>query len=176
MNLGAHQIFYAYFPNRFVLQGVTLAVGRGEVVFLLGANRSGKTTLLECLCGVRLPTRGKVLLGEQELSAFSSRERAQWVAYVPQFAETVFAYTVEEMVLFGRALAQEAPFLLLDEPDAHLDPAHQHRVLSVIRGLVGAGLGGWPPATIPTPPSSMETGRFCYGREGPWPKGIPRPR
>jgi iron complex transport system ATP-binding protein len=191
MKLVARGVSYAYVPGQLVLHGVDLTVERGDLVFLLGANGSGKTTLLECLCGLRSPIEGEVLLGEQRLSALPPRERAKWVAYVPQFAETAFAYTVEEMVLFGRAphvgpfgqpsradlekalhaldlvgldglrgrpmnalsggekrlvliaraLAQEAPFLLLDEPDAHLDPANQHRVLSVIRALVKEGLG-----------------------------------
>lgn len=191
MNLVAQDLSYAYVPNRYVLLGVNLTVRPGELGFLLGANGSGKTTLLECLCGLRSPERGEILLGEKRLLGFPPRDRAKWVAYVPQFAETVFAYTVEEMVLFGRAphvgpfgqpsakdvekalqaldlvglghlrtravntlsggerrlvliaraLAQEAPFLLLDEPEAHLDPANQHRVLSVVRGLAGDGLG-----------------------------------
>lgn len=168
-----------------------MEVERGEILFLLGANGSGKTTLLECLCGVRVPQQGTVLLDGRELLRLSARDRAKHVAYVPQFPETAFSYTVEEMVLFGRAphvgpfgrpgrrdwerayrtlalvgldglsrrpittlsggekrlaliargIAQEAPYLLLDEPDAHLDPANQHRVLSVIRALVKEGLG-----------------------------------
>jgi len=45
------------------------------------------------------------------------------------------------LVLVARGLAQGAAFLLLDEPDAHLDPANQHRVLRAVGELVGEGLG-----------------------------------
>ena len=45
------------------------------------------------------------------------------------------------LVLVARGLAQGAAFLLLDEPDAHLDPANQHRVLRAAGELVGEGLG-----------------------------------
>lgn len=191
MSIVAHELFYAYNPGQFVLAGVSLEVDQGDILFLLGANGSGKTTLLECLCGVRFPQAGKVLLDGVELSRLSPRERAKRIAYVPQFPEASFAYTVEEMVLFGRAphvgpfgqptakdrekaekalelvgvgelrkrpvntlsggerrlvliargLAQEAPYILLDEPDAHLDPANQHRVLSVLVKLAKEGLG-----------------------------------
>jgi len=44
------------------------------------------------------------------------------------------------LVLIARGLAQEARFLLLDEPDAHLDPRHQHGVLSLVRGFASRGL------------------------------------
>lgn len=45
------------------------------------------------------------------------------------------------LVVVARGLAQGAAFLLLDEPDAHLDPANQHRVLRAVGELVGKGLG-----------------------------------
>ncbi len=45
------------------------------------------------------------------------------------------------LVLVARGLAQGASFLLLDEPDAHLDPANQHRVLRATGELVQGGLG-----------------------------------
>lgn len=45
------------------------------------------------------------------------------------------------LVLVARGLAQGAAFLLLDEPDAHLDPANQHRVLRAVGKLVEGGLG-----------------------------------
>jgi len=44
------------------------------------------------------------------------------------------------LVLIARGLAQEARFLLLDEPDAHLDPKHQHGVLSLVRGFSARGI------------------------------------
>jgi iron complex transport system ATP-binding protein len=44
-------------------------------------------------------------------------------------------------VLLARALAQEAPLLLADEPMAGLDPAQQIAVMGVLRGLAGDGRG-----------------------------------
>lgn len=61
------------------------------------------------------------------------------------------------LVLIARGLAQEARFLLLDEPDAHLDPKHQHEVLSLVRGFASRGL-----ATLVT--SHNPTNALLYAR------------
>lgn len=48
-----------------VLRGVSLCVGGGETVALLGANGAGKTTLLECAEGLRKPDAGRVTVRGQ---------------------------------------------------------------------------------------------------------------
>lgn len=45
------------------------------------------------------------------------------------------------LVLIARGLAQGGRYLFLDEPDANLDPANQHRVLHMVQSLVREGLG-----------------------------------
>lgn len=44
-----------------------------------------------------------------------------------------------QLVLIARAVAQETPILLLDEPTAHLDLANKRRILTLLRGLAGQG-------------------------------------
>ena len=54
------------FGTRRVLDGVTLEVGAGEAVALLGANGAGKTTLLKLLATLARPTRGTALIGAHD--------------------------------------------------------------------------------------------------------------
>jgi ABC-type lipoprotein export system ATPase subunit len=59
-----------------VLKGVSLTIGRGEMVALMGASGSGKTTLMNILGCLDRPTAGRYLLDGREVSRLSADERA----------------------------------------------------------------------------------------------------
>ncbi len=63
----AEGITKSFGTNR-VLRGVTLAVGRGEVVGLFGPNGSGKTTLANIISGLILPDRGRILFEGKDVT------------------------------------------------------------------------------------------------------------
>jgi len=98
----ADGLHFAYGPRPAVC-GVTLAVGRGEMVAVAGPNGSGKSTLLGLLSGVRRPQAGTVRLAGRALHAYGRRTLARMIAVVPQETAVIFPYTVSEMVLMGRA-------------------------------------------------------------------------
>lgn len=67
------------------LEGVSMSVGAGEVLCVLGDNGAGKSTLIKALSGVFLPDRGRVLVGGQEARLTSPRAaRALGLATVYQ--------------------------------------------------------------------------------------------
>jgi branched-chain amino acid transport system ATP-binding protein len=65
------------FAGVVAVDGVSLEVRRGEVLGLIGPNGAGKTTLFDAVCGLRLPDRGSVELGGQDVSRYSAVRRAR---------------------------------------------------------------------------------------------------
>ena len=88
--------------ERDVLHGVSIDVGRGELVGILGPNGSGKTTLLKVLGGALTPRSGSVTLDSRPLAESTRRQIARRVAYVPQDMHVPFDFSVLDVVLMGR--------------------------------------------------------------------------
>ena len=86
----------------FSLREVSLEVGAGEIVGVIGPNASGKTTLIRLLSGLLRPTRGAVLLEGRPLAQLTRAAVATRVGVVPQDVPRDFPYTVEQLVLMGR--------------------------------------------------------------------------
>jgi len=70
MELSFENIVQVYGSTR-ALDGVSLTVGAGELVCLLGQSGCGKTTLLRIASGIELPTSGRVLMGGVEVAGKS---------------------------------------------------------------------------------------------------------
>lgn len=142
MFLQARALSYAYTPNQPVLQNVDLAIEAHSVVYLLGHNGCGKTTLLEILSGVRDPHAGQVLLREADIYKLPSHARAQRIGLVPQLHNPVFAYTVREIVLMGRTphlrflgAPSRADYEVVDDAIERVGMAHlRHRSYTELSG------------------------------------------
>jgi putative ABC transport system ATP-binding protein len=63
-----------------VLNGISLAVPRGDFLALMGPSGSGKTTLLNLIAGIDRPTAGTITVGGKEISGFNETALASWRA------------------------------------------------------------------------------------------------
>ncbi|HWM33530.1 MAG TPA: ABC transporter ATP-binding protein [Pseudolysinimonas sp.] len=72
------RIFSAEGVEVQALQGLTLAVERGELTAIVGASGSGKSTLLAILSGLDVPTAGSARVAGHDLLAMSTRERTMY--------------------------------------------------------------------------------------------------
>jgi len=94
---------HAGYPGAEVLKGISIPVGRGEFVGVIGPNGSGKTTLLRALSRTLPPSSGRVELDGRCIHSISSREFARRVAVVPQDTWVAFDFSVLEVALMGRS-------------------------------------------------------------------------
>lgn len=183
-------VSFGYEASRAVLEAVDLDVSEGELVALIGANGSGKSTILRIALALRRPWQGTVEWAERAVSAWSAEERAREIAFLPQAVQPVYRLSARAVVELGRhphrrgpwstlgredhaavdaalhacdaealaardfddlsggerqrvllasALAQGGRLLLLDEPTAALDLAHQVAAFARLRELARSG-------------------------------------
>ncbi len=99
MRLQASNLLKKY-GARAVVNGVDLAVDRGEVVGLLGPNGAGKTTSFYMIVGLIRPDDGTILLGDEDIGDLPMYARARkGISYLPQEASIFRKLTVEENIL-----------------------------------------------------------------------------
>ena len=82
------------------VRDIDLAVAPGEIVGLLGPNGAGKTTTFNIIVGRIQPTRGRVFLGDEEITHLPMYQRARkGLTYLPQEPSVFRKLTVEENIL-----------------------------------------------------------------------------
>lgn len=88
---------------RKIFSGIDISLKKGEIFCLLGANGSGKSTLLKCIVNLLPGFEGDIMIGSRPLKSMSPETIASKVGYVPQSLVSTFPFTVENIVVMGRA-------------------------------------------------------------------------
>ncbi|MGH3184665.1 MAG: LPS export ABC transporter ATP-binding protein, partial [Streptosporangiaceae bacterium] len=97
--LATDQISKLY-KGRAVVNGVSMAIERGEVVGLLGPNGAGKTTTFHMIVGQIAPDLGRILLDEHDITMLPMYQRAQLgISYLPQEPSVFRKLTVEQNLM-----------------------------------------------------------------------------
>ncbi len=85
-----------------VVHGISLAVGAGELVTIIGANGAGKTSTLRSVAGQISPASGQILLEGHDVTRLPAHERArQGIALVPEGRRVFPGLTVDQNLLVG---------------------------------------------------------------------------
>ena len=96
-----------------ILDGVSLAVRRAEMVAIVGASGTGKSTLLHVLGALERPTRGEVHLGGQSIAGRDDETlatlRNRAVGFVFQFHHLLREFSAVENVMMPLRIAGHAP-------------------------------------------------------------------
>ncbi len=77
-------ISYAYEAGKEVLSGLSLSIGAGELVGIVGRNGAGKSTLSRLICGFGRPTAGRILYRGRDIAGDTIKERSERIGYVMQ--------------------------------------------------------------------------------------------
>ncbi|WP_048744476.1 MULTISPECIES: ABC transporter ATP-binding protein [Paenibacillus] len=77
-------ISYAYDAGKEVLSGLSLSIGEGELVGIVGRNGAGKSTLSRLICGFGRPTAGRILYRGRDIAGDTIKERSERIGYVMQ--------------------------------------------------------------------------------------------
>jgi ABC-type cobalamin/Fe3+-siderophores transport system ATPase subunit len=153
MILELENISFSYRKDRPFIRDFSFAVDEGEFIGLLGANGSGKSTILKLGCGILRPSSGNLLLWRKPLRAYRNRDRAKLISYLPQTLDIAVPFTIRELVSMGLYPYDIPPSISVDEalamvglPDkasshlADLSGGEKRRTLIAMTLLQGAGL------------------------------------
>ena len=110
------------YASRKVVDGMSLEVGRGEVVGLLGRNGAGKTTTFRMVIGLVRPNDGRIFFNGTEVSSLPIYRRAQLgIGFLPQETSVFQRLTVWENLMAIAELTDKAPAQRKAQVKAMLD-------------------------------------------------------
>lgn len=146
-------VTFSYAKGEPFIRDLSLSVGEGEFIGLLGANGSGKSTILKIGSGILRPLSGQLRLWGKPMPSYRNRDRAKLLCYLPQILDVQVPFTVKELVRMGLYPYDIPPQMTVDEalvlvgledkaesPVTDLSGGEKRRTFIAMTLLQGAGL------------------------------------
>jgi branched-chain amino acid transport system ATP-binding protein len=106
---------HAYYGKSHILQGVSLSVGIGEIVSILGRNGVGRSTTLKAIMG-DVPPRGAIVFKGEAIAGLKPYEIAhRGIGYVPEDRAIFPTLTVEQNLILGIKARAKATRWCMDD-------------------------------------------------------------
>jgi len=109
------RVRFSYEKGRDFINDISFGLSEGEFVGLLGANGSGKSTIMKLGCGILKPSSGIVSLWGKGIQTLNNRDRAKLISYLPQTLDIIVPFTVRELVSMGLYPYDIPPAMSVDE-------------------------------------------------------------
>jgi ABC-type cobalamin/Fe3+-siderophores transport system ATPase subunit len=147
------RVCFSYAKEGSFINDLAVSIGGGEFIGLLGANGSGKSTILKLGGGILRPAAGRLMLWGKPLHGYGNRDRAKLISYMPQLLDVTVPFTIRELVGMGLYPYDIRPAMTIEEAldmvgllgraDRHLadlSGGEQRRAFLAMTLLQGAGL------------------------------------
>ncbi len=90
------------YDERLIVKDLNISIPQGKITALVGANGSGKSTILKTMARIMNPSKGSVMLDGKSIHKQSTKEVAKQLAILPQNPTAPDGLTVAELVSYGR--------------------------------------------------------------------------
>lgn len=106
---------FSYERNSSFIDDISFPINNGEFIGLLGANGSGKSTILKLASGILRATGGSITLWNKSILLYKNKDRAKLLSYLPQVLDINIPFTAKELVSMGMYPYEILPALTVDE-------------------------------------------------------------
>jgi iron complex transport system ATP-binding protein len=108
-------VSFTYYKNKEFINNLSFSACNGEFIGLLGANGSGKSTILKLISGILKPSVGYINLWGKPLHEYKNKDRAKLLCYLPQLLDIHLPFKVRELVSMGLYPYNTPPEITVDE-------------------------------------------------------------